>query len=614
MNVFDLFAKISLDDSEYTSGLSSAGDKLASFGKSAASGLATVGKVTMAAAGAITGSMIAGAASTASLGDAIDKNSQKMGLSAEAYQEWDFILQHSGSSIDAMSRGMQTLQKNAVNNTEAFEALGLSQEQVAQMSTEELFGAVISGLQDMGESAERTALASELLGGSAKELGALLNTTAEDTEKMRQDVYDLGGVMSNEAVKAGAQYADSLKNMKTAFGGVKNSLMGQFLPGMSKAMDGLAKVVSGDKGGVKAITEGINDFIANIKEAVPQFMEAASDILSAVIQGITDNLPELTQTALDLIVTLANGIIEQLPMLADTAVEILTMLITTIAENLPMIIEAGVTLITTLANSLAAQAPTLIPVILDALMAMVDALIQHAPELLKAALELIKALAKGLIDYLPKLIDKLPEIIESIVQFIMDSLPEIIEAAIEIIIALAGGLIKAIPQLVMKLPEIIAAIVGGLLDGLGKIVDVGKNLVEGLWEGIGDKVEWIKDKIKGFGKDVLKGIKDFFGISSPSKVMAQMGEYLGEGLGIGWEDAMKDVKKDMTKDLDLQGDVTMRTNVDAGSGFTGASATLGLAGVGGMGDIVIPVYIGDTMLDEVIVTAEQIRNYRSGGR
>lgn len=621
MNVFDLFAKISLDDSEYTKGLSDAGSKLASFGKSAASGLATVSKVTMAAAGAISAGMVAGAASTANAGDNIDKMSQKLGLSTEAYQKWDYVLGQSGTSIDSMQTGLKTLTnklddaKNGSEDAQAmFAQLGIGLDELQNMSREDIFEAAITGFQGMADSTERAALANDLFGKSGQELAPLFNTSVEETQNLMQAAEDLGFVMSEDAVKASADFNDAMDTMKRTIGGVKNSMMGQFLPSMSKAMDGIAKIMSGDKGGVKMITEGIQDFIKNMKDAIPQFMEAAGDILLAVIDGITENLPMLVETALELLTTLANGIIEQLPTLAESAVNILTMLITTIAENLPMIIEAGITLITTLANSLAEQAPTLIPVIIDALLGMVDALIDHAPELLKAALTLIKSLAKGLIDSLPKLIERLPEIINGIVSFLTSSPAELISAALEIIVQLAGGLIKAIPELIKSVPKIITGICDGLIDGFWRIVEIGQNLVEGLWNGIKDKVGWIKDKIKGFGKDVLDGIKSFFGISSPSKVMAQMGEYLGEGLGVGWDDAMQDVKKDMTKDLDLQGDISMRTNVETGSSGTGFAASLGLAGAGFGGDIVIPVYIGDTMLDEVIVTAEQVRNYRSGGR
>lgn len=608
MNVFDLFASIKLDDSEYQEGLSSAGSALAGFGKTAAGGLASLAKTAVTTGADVTKAMISGAASTASLGDSIDKQSQKMGISAEAYQEWDFILQHSGSSIDAMNRGMVTLQKNAADNADKFKALGISEEEVAKMSTEELFAKTIEGLQGMGESAERTALANDLLGGAVKELGPLLNTSASDTEAMKQQVHDLGGVLSDEAVKGGAAYADSLQNMQTVFSGMKNTMMGSFLPSMTKTMDGITKVFSGDKGGINEISSGIKDFVSNIGETIPQFMEAGQDILEAFVGAITENLPEIAETGLEVISTLFETIIEQLPQIVESAVQIISTLVQTISEMLPTIIEAGIQLIVTLATSIAEQAPTLIPAILDGLLAMVDALIQNAPELLRAALTLIKALAQGLIDYIPQLIDRLPEIINSIIDFITGAMPEIIEAGIEITIAIAEGLIKAIPQLVQKLPEIITKIALGLLEGLAEIGEVGGRLIEGLWDGIGDKVQWIIDKIKGFGKKIIKGIKDVFGIHSPSKVFAEIGEYMGEGLGLGWDDAVSEVKDQMLDDMDMEGNVVMNTDVK-GNKTAGGNTNGNTEG----GDTIIPIYIGDTLIEELLIDAKKRITMRSGG-
>jgi hypothetical protein len=217
MDVFDLFAKLSLDSSEYEKGLGDAEKKGSGFGKGLGSaakvGAAAVAAVGAAAVGAGV-ALVKGTGDVAAYGDNIDKMSQKMGISAKAYQEWDAVLQHSGTSIDSMSRGMQTLQKNAVNSADKFAKLGLTQEQIANMSTEELFSATITGLQNMGEGAERTALASELLGGSAKELGALLNTSAEDTQAMKDRVNELGGVMSDDAVKADFDFREYMERIK----------------------------------------------------------------------------------------------------------------------------------------------------------------------------------------------------------------------------------------------------------------------------------------------------------------------------------------------------------------------------------------------------------------
>jgi DNA-binding XRE family transcriptional regulator len=107
------------------------GSKIAGGFKAAALGFAGFA----AAGGAALGKSIA---DTATLGDHIDKMSQKIGWSAEAYQKWDYVLQRAGTSVDSMAPVMKKLSSEAVNNSEAFQQLGISQEEVANMSQEEL--------------------------------------------------------------------------------------------------------------------------------------------------------------------------------------------------------------------------------------------------------------------------------------------------------------------------------------------------------------------------------------------------------------------------------------------------------------------------------------------
>lgn len=66
--------------------------------------------------------------------------------------------------------------------------------------------------------------------------------------------------------------------------------------------------------------------------------------------------------------------------------------------------------------------------------------------------------------------------------------------------------------------------------------EIGDNIVKGIWQGISDGYLWIKGKIEGWVGDVLSFFKRLLGISSPSKVFAQMGGFLAEGLGLGIED------------------------------------------------------------------------------
>ena len=70
----------------------------------------------------------------------------------------------------------------------------------------------------------------------------------------------------------------------------------------------------------------------------------------------------------------------------------------------------------------------------------------------------------------------------------------------------------------------------------GKMLSIGRDIVEGLWNGINNATDWVVSKVKGFGSKVTNGIKNFFGIKSPSRLFAEIGGYLAEGLGEGIED------------------------------------------------------------------------------
>ena len=77
------------------------------------------------------------------------------------------------------------------------------------------------------------------------------------------------------------------------------------------------------------------------------------------------------------------------------------------------------------------------------------------------------------------------------------------------------------------------------------MVQAGKDMVAGLWNGISESWTWLKNKIKEWCGNIADAIKAFFGIKSPSKLMAEYGAYLSQGLAEGIkddtsaEDAMK---------------------------------------------------------------------------
>jgi phage-related protein len=104
-----------------------------------------------------------------------------------------------------------------------------------------------------------------------------------------------------------------------------------------------------------------------------------------------------------------------------------------------------------------------------------------------------------------------------------------------------------------------------------KLVEAGSNLIKGLWQGILNVKDWIWDKIKGFFGGIVDGIKNFFGIHSPSTLFAGLGKNMGEGIGVGFEDAMAQVSRDMRDAIPTDFDVAANVHGAYSAGFGGAA-------------------------------------------
>ena len=175
----------------------------------------------------------------ANLGDTIDKNSQKMGISAQGYQKWGYVLERCGSNIESMKPAMKKLAIAAQQNDSAFQRLGISQQEVASMNTEELFGRTITALQKVENGTERTYLASKLLSRGSVELGAVFNTSSQETQELFNRLEWLGGTMNDSAVKNCAALVDAWTDVKYAFRGVADILATYVVPIITAAFNNI---------------------------------------------------------------------------------------------------------------------------------------------------------------------------------------------------------------------------------------------------------------------------------------------------------------------------------------------------------------------------------------
>ena len=96
--------------------------------------------------------------------------------------------------------------------------------------------------------------------------------------------------------------------------------------------------------------------------------------------------------------------------------------------------------------------------------------------------------------------------------------------------------------------KLVKSVVDGVSSLPGQMLDIGKNIVDGIWKGISGAAGWLKDKISDFAGGVVDGIKDFFGIHSPSKLMAdEVGKFLPKGLAVGFEAEIPNTERQITQ-------------------------------------------------------------------
>lgn len=510
MNVFELFAKLGLDTSEYEKGLEGAEKSASSFGANLKKGIGVAAGVTTAAITATTAATVAGTkafidgtAEVAAYGDSIDKTSQRLGLSSKSFQEWDYVLNIAGTSMQNMQMGMKTM-TNQIDNAKngsadaiaKFEALGISMDDLSSMSREEIFEKAIYGFQEMADSTERAALANDLFGRSGQELTPLFNMTSEETAGLIEQANEYGMVLSDDAVKASATFTDSLTTMQGTISGLKNNMLSEFLPGMSTVMDGLSMVFAGDSNsGLALVEEGVDALTDSIAEVAPRVIKIGGTILSALAGSITENLPTLLSAGAEAVSQIGTGIILNLPQIIPAVFSVIETVGGTFLDHADEIVQAGADVLILLVNGIASHSQEIAPTIVSLIHTVVSIL--SSPEvavpLIRGGLEIISGLAMGLAEATPELVGMIPELVVNIIETLIEVAPAIGDTVLDLLGSLGASVLGSIGGLMgMSFDEI--------ADGFLSIFDAADQFGQ-------DVLDWFKSIFDG---DLLGDVGAFF--------------------------------------------------------------------------------------------------------
>jgi len=572
-------------------------------------------KALASAIGKVAGAMKDAVADGAAYADEVITLSSTMSMSTDRIQEYMYMSNLVDVSVETLAGSMKKLTSNMktalAGNGEAAELfeqmdINLKNADGTLRTTEDIFYDVFDALSGMQDETERNMVAMTLFGKSASELNPLIDAGADRIKELRQEAHDTGYVLSGEVLGALDETQDAFDTLDVAIQGVKNNLAARlapaindiakkFLPEFTKKTNELFEAL--DEGGLEGFADKLIEIVSEVLVVVP-------GLLSDVISALSSALPTLLSTLNTILNSVLQTILEALPELIPIVLDGVMLVANTIISNLPLIVSSAVSIVLALCEGITSALPDLIPMVIQVLMTVVDTILSNLPMIITAGIDLVVALVKGIAKEIPTLVKYIPTVIKSIQSTLIESLPMILDAAGEIIFSLIDGLIGALPDLVAMVPDIIVNVaetlaknfpmileagkrlIEKLIEGIknmfgalgkeaGKIwekikegigdiwtkaKDIGKNFIEGIWQGIQTAGNWLWEKVKGFGNDVVNTFKNIFGIHSPSKVFSdEIGTNLALGIGSGFEKSMKNVSNEMADAIPTSFDIN--TNI-----------------------------------------------------
>lgn len=503
VEVFKLFGSIFVNNDEANKSIAETEKKskgvastLGSGVKTAAKwGAAVVGGATTAATG-----LTALAMKSASTADTIDKMSQKIGISREAYQELDFICSQSGMDVNKLQNGMKSLvsamdgaASGTASNVEQFKKLGVSVTDANGnlRNSEDVMWETMEALQNCGNETEKARLATELFGKSGTEMMPLLNGASGSIEEMKNKAHDLGLVLGDEAVNNGVKLTDTMDQMKRSLSAVVTKLGAGLMPILQQVCQSVIDYTPQ----IQAFFDEFSPIVMDFFEAVmPALMQICSEILPILMDLLTQLMPvfsELMETLAPLIVQIVEQLFPPLMQIIQDLlpyfmqiIQAIMPLFSTLVELLMPVIEVFVQLAGVLLNGLLAA---LTPIIED--------LATFLNDLLTPLIPIISELCDTIVGILQPVFEQLSPVITQVfdaLRPVLDLLGEMLET-----------LIPALVPVIEWLAEAFSDTLGWAIEGVSEVIDD----LSGVFSGL---VDFIKGVFSGDWEQAWNGIVQVF--------------------------------------------------------------------------------------------------------
>ena len=512
MNVFELVAKLKLDSSEYDQGLDDSEKKASSFGDKLKGGLVGGAKL--------------GAAALGSVAVAAGKVAYDIGKSAlESY-----------ANYEQLEGGIKKLYGDASDEmlqfaNQAFLTSGKSANEYMETATSFSASLIKSLNGDTAKAAEITDVAMRAIADNVSTFGSDASSVENAIQGLSRQNYTM---LDN--LKLG--YAGSAEGMMQLIN--DSGVLGKTLTNTSElATVGFDQMILAiqeiqDQQGIAGATA--SEALKTIEGSATATKSAWQNVLTAIGngEGIADASKGLL-TALFGTGEKDEGLINQVMPRIQTMLEGISSFM---VEASPMLLEALGNIVQIVADTLPGTIMTIIPVLLQAAGGIVQTLfnylMENLPLMMSAGMSLLQSIIGGISSNLPTLLQTAISMLVQFLATIAGYLPDLLVMGGELLLSIISGLISSIPDLLSGIGEILESAWDAFVNY--DWLSLGKAIIDGIVQGLVNFGSSIGEKLKEIAGNAFKGIKKFFGIESPSKLMRdQIGRYIPEGIAVGIE-------------------------------------------------------------------------------
>ena len=437
-------------------------------------------------------------------------------------------------SLKKLTSSIRSAQKGTGEASEIFKKLGVSiTDSNGQLKNQEqLFYESIKALSKITDETERNIAAQTLFGKSAAELNPLIEGGIETLKKYGDEAEQLGLIVNQDLLDSANDFNNSLDLIKASaeafffrFGSeiaLKNSVQSLF--------SNLISVF--DEQGVEGLSESagiiIENFVYQIIEQAQNVSGAGFEILKSLLNGIKNNVEEIAKAITEFISYFTEEVILLMPLILEIGVKIFYGIVEGLINSMPALEQAILEMTKELENLFNAEYPKIVDM----------------------SLFLFGAIASALYSVLKQIASSFAEDCKFVWLAMKETISEWLRVGQELVGGLWVGILAGLMIIGNQINDFCKKyIIDPLVNLPSQLYEIGKNTINGLWQGMEDAWNGGTWLLKKMGEIIVDSFKDSLDIHSPSGVFEEIGKQINAGLNLGLIDSAPMPQKTLNAEL-----------------------------------------------------------------